>query len=142
MTASSLIAGRRSWRRPLRLLSALAMLSALPGCATPARIEIPAELPLQTDDQLFHMQWALHREATVVRAVGLVRPSTDSEARLTLALFGVDAQGRIASRGTAYLQSEFDRRPIPFAIEITPTGREARYELRVLEFHIPGARTN
>jgi hypothetical protein len=121
---------------------ALAVLATPAGCAAPARIEVPAELPLRTNDQQFAIQWALQREATVARAVGWVRPSFDTEAWLTLALFGVDAQGRIVSRGTTYLRSEFNRQPIPFAIELTPAGREARFELRVIDHHLPGLRTN
>ena len=77
-----------------------------------------------------------------MRAMGRLTPSFDTEARLTLALFGVDAEGRIVSRGTAYLQSEFDSRSIPFAVELAPTGREARFELRILDYHVPGLRTN
>lgn len=142
MTAPSLSAGHRSWRHALRLLSVLAVLATLAGCAAPARTEVPAELPLRTNDELFAIQWALQREATVARAVGLVRPSFDTEARLTLALFGVDAQGRIVSRGTTYLRSEFSRRPIPFAVEVVPAGGEARFELRVLDYYVTGLRTN
>ena len=142
MTAPSLSAGHRSWRHAPRLLSVLAVLTTLAGCAAPARIDVPTDLPLRTNDHLFAMQWALQREATVARAVGLVRASFDTEARLTLALFGVDAEGRIVSRGTTYLRSEFSRRPIPFAIEVTPAGREARFELRVLDYQVPGLRTN
>jgi hypothetical protein len=141
MTAPSPSPSRRSGPRP-RLLWGLAILTALAGCAAPARIDVPAELPLRTNDQFFAFQWALQREPTVVRAVGLVRPSFDTESQLTLALFGVDGGGRIVSRGTAYLRAEFSRRPIPFAVELTPTGREARFELRVLDYHVPGLRTN
>jgi hypothetical protein len=28
------------------------------------------------------------------------------------------------------------------SVELTPTGRETRFELRVLEHHVPGLRTN
>jgi hypothetical protein len=142
MRALNVSANRRSARRSLGLLSAIAMLASLAGCAAPPRIEVPTELPLRTNDQLFAIQWALQREASVVRAVGRVSPSFDAEARLTLALFGVDAGEHIVSRGITYLQSEFNRQPIPFAVELTPTGREARFELRVLHYHVPGLRTN
>ena len=142
MTAPSRSPDHRSWRRALHPLSVLVVLAILAGCAAPARIQVPAELPLRLNDQIFAIQWALQREPTVVRAVGLVRPSFDTEARLTLALFGVDTEGRIVSRGTTYLRSEFNRQPIPFAVEVTPTGREARFELRVLDYHVSGFRTN
>jgi hypothetical protein len=85
---------------------------------------------------------ALQRETSVVRATGRVTPSIDTEVRLTLALFGLDAGGRIVSRGTTYLRSEFGSRSIPFAVELTPTGREADFELRILNYHVPGVRTN
>lgn len=142
MTAPSLSTDHRSWRPALHPLSVLVVLTILAGCAAPARIEVPAELPLRINDQLFAIQWTLQREPTVARAVGLVRPSFDAEARLTLALFGVDTGGRIVSRGTTYLRSEFSRQPIPFAVEVTPAGREARFELSVLDYHVSGLRTN
>jgi len=127
-------------RRRMRLLPVLAILWALAGCGETARVEIPAELPLQMHDQLFAIEWALQREPSVVRGVGRVTPSIDSEARLTLGLFGLDADGRIVSRGTAYLQSDFASRSIPFTVTLTPTGRESTFELRVLNYHIPGLR--
>jgi hypothetical protein len=46
------------------------------------------------------------------------------------------------SRGITYLRSDFNRQPIPFAVELTPTGRETSFELRVLSFHVPGLRRN
>jgi hypothetical protein len=91
-------------------------------------VEIPAELPLRMHDQLFAIEWALQREPSVVRGVGRVTPSIDSEARLTLGLFGLDAGGRIVSRGTAYLQSDFASRSIPFTVTLTPSGRESTFE--------------
>jgi len=127
-------------RRRIRLLPVLAILAALAGCGETPRVEIPAELPLRMHDQLFAIEWALQREPSVVRGVGRVTPSIDSEARLTLGLFGLDASGRIASRGTAHLHSDFASRSIPFTVSLTPTGRESTFELRVLNYHIPGLR--
>ena len=132
--------GHRFRRQVSHLLSVLATVAGLAGCAGPARIDVPAELPLQTNDQFFTIQWALQREPSVVRAVGRVKPSFDTEVTLTLSLFGVDAAGRIASRDTTYLRSGFDRQPIPFSLELTPTGREARFEVRVLDYHVSGLR--
>jgi hypothetical protein len=127
-------------RRRMRLLPVLAILAALAGCDEIARVEIPTELPLRMHDQLFAIEWALQREPSVVRGVGRVTPSIDSEARLTLGLFGLDASGRIVSRGTAHLHSDFASRSIPFTVTLTPTGRESTFELRVLNYHIPGLR--
>jgi hypothetical protein len=140
MRSAAPAVGRRFRRQVSHLLSVLATVAGLAGCAGPARIDVPAELPLQTNDQFFAIQWALQRDASEVRAVGRVKPSFNTEATLTLALFGVDAAGRIVSRDTTYLQSGFDRQPIPFSLELTPTGREARYEVRVLEYHVSGLR--
>ena len=142
MTVPAVSVPQGSSHPVLRLLAVLAMLAAVAGCAAAPRIDVPAELPLQTNDQLFTIRWALQREASVARAVGRVRPSFDAEARLTLALFGVDAGGHIVSRGITYLRSDFNRQPILFAVELTPTGREASFELRVLAYHVPGLRTN
>ena len=77
-----------------------------------------------------------------MRAVGLVTPSISAEAQLTLAFFGLDAEERIVSRGTAYLRSDFGSRSIPFAVELMPTGRESTFVLRVLDSHVPGLRMN
>ena len=99
-------------RRRIGRLPVLAILAALAGCGKTARVEIPAELPLRMHDQLFAIEWALQREPSVVRGVGRVTPSIDSEARLTLGLFGLDAGGRIVSRGTAHLHSDFASRSI------------------------------
>jgi hypothetical protein len=118
------------------------MLTLLAGCAAPARIEVPAELPFRSNEQIFTIEWALQREARVVRAVGLVRPSFDTECRLTLAIFGTDAEGRIQSRAVAYLRSDFSGQGIPFAVEVIPTGRETGYVLRVLDYQVPTFRTN
>ena len=127
-------------RGRIRLLPVLSILTALAGCGETPRVEIPAELPLRMHDQLFAIEWALQREPSVVRGVGRVTPSIDSEARLTLGLFGLDAGGRIVSRGTAHLHSDFASRSIPFTVTLTPTGRESTFELRVLDYHIPGLR--
>lgn len=94
------------------------------------------------NEQLFTLRYALQREPAVVRAVGEAIPSIDTEARSTLALFGIDTGGRIVSRGTAFLRSTFSNRTIPSAVELVPTGRETGLELRVLEYHVPGLRTN
>jgi hypothetical protein len=142
MTTPTPWAGRRPKSDGFRVLSAALLLATVAGCAAPARVELPADLPLRTNDQFFAFQWALQREPTVTRAVGRVRPSFDTEARLTLALFGVDADGRIASRGTTYVRADFATQATPFSVELTPTGRETRFELRVLEYQVPGLRTN
>jgi hypothetical protein len=115
-------------------------LAALAGCAAPPRPAAPPELPFQTSDQLFQLRWALQREPTVVRATGLAGSHADKEFHLTIGLFGVDARGAIVSRGVTWVQSRFSREPVPFTVSLAPTGREARFELRVLESFVTGFR--
>jgi hypothetical protein len=130
--------GRAS--RRLRPLAIVGILMALAGCGETARVEVPAELPLRTNDQLFTIEWALQRDATLVRGVGRITASIDGEATLTLVLFGLDAGGRVVSHGTTYLRSDFASRWTPFTVTLTSKGREETFELRVLSYHIPGLR--
>jgi hypothetical protein len=125
--------------RAPRLASILAILAIL-GCAAPARIEVPADLPLVTNEQMFEFRWALERDAARTRAVGLVRPSFNTEFSMTLGLYGVDASGRIVSRGSTYVQSQFGRPAAPFRVDLAPTGQETRYELRLIDYHLTGLR--
>jgi hypothetical protein len=126
--------------RAPRLAAILAILAVALGCAAPARIEVPAELPLVTNEQLFQFRWALQREASRARAVGLVTPSFDTEFSMTLGFYGVDAEGRIVSRGTTYVRSNFAQRSTPFSVDLAPTGQEARFELRIIDHQLPGLR--
>jgi hypothetical protein len=117
------------------------MVAAVIGCAAPAPpLQVPAELPLVTNEQLFEFRWALQREASRARAVGLVTPSFDTEFSMTLGFYGVDAGGRIVSRGTTYVRADFAQRSTPFSVDLTPTGREARFELRIIDHQLPGLR--
>lgn len=127
-------------------LAILAILSlagaALAGCAGPTRPAVPAELPHLAREQGFELRWALERDAGAVRAIGLARTLAHLEAQLTVALFGVDAGGRIASRGTTVVRFGFAREPAPFAVELRPTGREATFELRIVDVVLNNFRTN
>ena len=129
-------------RRALRLSLAILTLATAVGCASPAPMEVPPELPLVTNDQLFEFRWALQQEPSAARALGRVTVSTNTEFQLTLALFGLDAEGRIASRGTTYVRSDFARQAVPFAVAVAATGRETRYELSVLEYYVTGIRSD
>ncbi|HZS34210.1 MAG TPA: hypothetical protein VFC42_12620 [Methylomirabilota bacterium] len=111
---------------------------AVGGCAGGAGTpRPPAELPLSTVDQHFQLRWRLERDPSAVRAVGLAQSQADREGNLTLALYGLDAAGRIVSRGVGYVQWQFARDPAPFVVTLTPTGREARFELHVLNYWLP-----
>ena len=142
MRAFSVSVSRRGCRRAARLVPVIALLTVVAGCNAPRNIEIPSELPLRANDQIFGIQWALQKEASVVRAVGIVTPSVDTEARVTIGFFGLDANGKIVSRGTGYFRSEIGARTIPFEVFLTPTGREADFVLRILNYGLPGQRTN
>ncbi len=118
------------------VLAALGL--AVGGCAAWARTPPPpGELPLSTLDQHFQLRWRLERDPSRVRAVGLAHSQADREGNLTLVLYGLDAAGRIVSRGMAYVQWQFARDPQPFVVTLTPTGRETRFELRVLNYWLP-----
>lgn len=142
MRAFSVSASRRGCCRATRLVPVLALLTVLAGCNAPKKIEIPSELPLRATEQIFGIQWALQKETSVVRAVGIITPSFDTEASVTVGFFGLDANGKIVSRGTGYFRSEIAARTIPFEVSLTPTGREADFVLRILNYQLPGSRTN
>jgi hypothetical protein len=145
MRAFSVSASPPDGRRVSRLVPFLALLTVLASCAplnAPLNIDVPSELPLRANDQIFAIQWALQKEPSSVRAVGILTPSSDTEARVTVGLFGVDANGKIVSRGTGYFQSRIAARTIPFEVFLTPTGREADFVLRVLDYRIPGPTNN
>jgi hypothetical protein len=131
-------AAARGTRARLGLAIAAALLG---GCAIAGAPEpVPANLPFETHDRGFALRWALEQGPSEARAAGVVTTWTDREFHLTLGLFGLDGAGRIVSRGTTDVQSRFARGPLPFTIRLRPTGREARYEVRVLEVAIGGFR--
>jgi hypothetical protein len=102
---------------------------------------VPSELPLTQNEDIFQIRWALQKEATITRAVGLVETNTAPPTEVTLGFFGLDANGRIVSRGTSWVRpTSFSSRSMPFSVELTPTGRETKYELHVLNYRLPGFR--
>lgn len=131
MTTWSLHGRRGPWTRAASLLVIVGVLS---GCAGSTKIQLPAELPLHTTEDIFRIRWALQREPTVVRAIGQIEYDVDIEYRIALAFYGLDQDRRIVSRGSTYLQSSLSYAPIPFEVELKPTGRETSFELRVLNY--------
>jgi hypothetical protein len=97
-----------------------------------ASIALPADLPNRTDHGQFRLRWALVREPTTVRAVGLMESPTRPVPWATLALFGVDRDGRVVSRGEDEVRAGFGYTSLPFEIVLRPTGREERFELVVV----------
>ena len=108
----------------------LALLTA--ACAAPAPLAIPADLPNHTDQWGFSFRWALAREPATVRAAGVMESSSRVIPWATLALFGVDANGRVVSRGQTDIRGGFGRTSLPFEITLRPTGREERFDLVLL----------
>jgi hypothetical protein len=111
-----------------RLLVALLVLG---GCAELPRIAVPPDLPQTTREQFLTLRWALVRESGRVQAVGHAEVS-GSHWDATVALEGVDAQGRVVSRGTRVLRPGFGPGPTPFQVEIVPAGGETDFRLRVV----------
>jgi hypothetical protein len=109
---------------------ALALLSA--ACTSSAPLAIPADLPNRTDQGGFTFRWALAREPATVRAVGVMESGNRPVPWATVALFGVDAGGRVVSRGQTDLRGGFGRTSLPFEIALRPTGREERFDLVLL----------
>jgi hypothetical protein len=142
-----MIARESAHRRPghrVPWLLTLGVLVTLAGCGAPApRPDIPADLPLTMNEDIFQIRWALQKEVTVTRAVGLLNTSNATPIEVTVGLFGLDSGGSIVSRGTSWERpTSFGNQPIPFSVELTPTGQEARYELHILNYRLPGFRMN
>jgi hypothetical protein len=132
---------RRGHRAPWLL--ALGMLIILVGCAPGPQSVVPAELPLTTYQDIFVIRWALQRDPTVTRAAGLIETKTTTPAQVELSLFGLDANGRIVSRAISWVRpSSFSSLSLPFSVELTPTGQEVKYELRVIDYRLPNMRSN
>jgi len=130
-------------RRGVRRLLALGVLVVLSGCAPGPQSMVPAELPLTTHQDVFRIRWALEKGANVTRAAGLIETQTTTPMQVTLSLFGLDANGRIVSRGTSWVRpSSFSSLSIPFSIELTPTGQEVKYDLKVIDYRLPNMRMN
>jgi len=101
-----------------------------------APVAVPAELPLVTREDTFDVRWALERRPDAVRAVGIARTLTGRATNLTLGLFGIDENGRLVSQTRTPVRFDFAHGPAPFEMTLRPTGREARFELHVVESNV------
>jgi hypothetical protein len=103
------------------------------ACTTSSAVAIPADLPNRSDQGQLHLRWALIREPAVVRAVGLAESPTRIVSWATVALYGVDRDGRVVSRGQSDLRNGgFAHTSMPFEITLRPTGQEERFDLVLL----------
>jgi hypothetical protein len=139
MTALSLRGRRALLTRGTWAACLLVILGVLGGCAGSTPIQVPAELPLRTNDGVFKIRWALQREPTVARAIGQIEYDLDIEYWIALAFYGLDGDRRILSRGITYVQSSLSYAPIPFEVDLKPTGRETSFELRVQSYRSSGS---
>ena len=111
----------------------LLSLLVLGGCAGAAPTPRPTDYPLHESWPQLDIHWRLATEVGTTRAAGLVvrRIGPIREARLQL--IGLDGTARIVSFSQPALVSwrgAWDAEP--FAVALTPTGTEQRYEVRVL----------
>ena len=119
---------------------ALAALLVMGGCAELPRIAVPPDLPNTTREQFLTLRWALVRESGRVQAIGQAE-AAGSNWEATVVLEGVDAQGRVVSRGSRVLRPGFGPGPTPFQVELVPAGGETDFRLRVVhaqQFARPG----
>lgn len=89
------------------------------------------------EDPFFDLHWTLERKGDRVVVQGIVAAArVDAIQDVTLEVVGLDASGKVLSRtlGTTYggRMSRWQSRP--FYIRLRPTGREARFAVRVWQF--------
>ena len=114
----------------VRLLAALLLVS---GCAAPARIQVPPELPNTTVEQFLTLRWALVREDGRVRAVGTAQSSMGGiEWDATLELLSFDGEGRVVNQNSTVVRSGFGVGPTAFELPLVTRGGEATFRLHVL----------
>ena len=111
----------------------LLSLLVLGGCAGAAPTPRPTDYPLHESWPQLDIHWRLAQEAGTARAAGLVVRRIDAIREARLQLIGLDGTARIVSFSQPALVSwrgAWDAEP--FAVALTPTGTEQRYEVRVL----------
>jgi hypothetical protein len=111
------------------------------GCAGAPRIDVPSTLPNVTREGFLTLRWTLLRQSGVARAVGVAEPSGGGQWDAVVDLLGVDAGGRIVSRGSTAVQPGFAPGPTPFEASLVETGRETDFRLvvaRAQQYSRPG----
>jgi hypothetical protein len=101
----------------------------------------PEDFPNHTADRFVTLHWRLEREGDRVRVSGIMDPGGRPFTAVILALYGLDAGGRIASQTSTEIgPTSFAPRVTPFALTMRATGREANFLLGVERFEQPGLR--
>ena len=111
----------------------LLSLLVLGGCAGAAPTPRPTDYPLHESWPQLDIHWRLAPEAGTTRAAGLVVRRIDPIRGARLQLIGLDGAAQIVSFSQPALigwRGAWDTEP--FAVALTPTGAEQRYEVRVL----------
>jgi len=111
----------------------LLSLLGLGGCAGAAPTPQPTDYPLHESWLQLDIHWRLAPEAGTTCAAGFVVRRIDMIREARLQLIGLDGTARIVSFSQPALVSwrgAWDAEP--FAVALTPTGTEQRYEVRVL----------
>ena len=119
-------------RRPGRIGLLLVGVLVVGGCAPVARIEVPSTLPNTVREQFLTLRWAVAREGGTVRAEGVAESPAGGHWDATVALEGVDGQGRVVSRSASVVRPGFGPGPTAFEVELVPRGGETDFRLRVI----------
>jgi hypothetical protein len=109
----------------------VASMIGLTACAAGAPQPRPEDFPLHERDQIFVLDYRIDRQPSRVEAVGLITSRTTTTFRFAeLQLFGLTDNGRVVSRGSYRVNGTWGG-PQSFSVALTPTGKEARYQLQV-----------
>jgi hypothetical protein len=114
------------------------LLAAMLGCVAPGPLPRPEDFPSRNVDQPpVTVYWRLDRDTADVSATGLVDVDglVDRLIQVVVELQGLDASGRVVSRGRAITEPRafVGDRTWPFTARLRPTGQEADFALRVTE---------
>jgi hypothetical protein len=119
----------------LRLVLAGVLVTGL-GCAAAGPAPRPEDFPSRNVDQPpVTVYWRLDRDASAATGLVDVDGLVDRLIQVIVELQGLDASGRIVSRGRAITdpRSFSGDRLWPFTARLQPTGQEADFVLRVTE---------
>jgi hypothetical protein len=117
-------------------LAGLVLLLALAGCAGAPPPPRPAEFPNHTPGELVTLHWRVDHGDGVATAVGVIEIGpVDRISEVTLALEGLDREGRVVSRVLDFVSPRtFAAEALwPFALRLRPTGQEDRFALRAVQ---------